>query len=106
MVGCCRAGVKRGSLCGNGILSALRPCPPRHDTIPSMSKKSNPPADEVQAAVRAGQEIISRHEQALPADLEAAWKAWSAGVGKVDARGMALLRAAFEAGAEAAGNRR
>jgi hypothetical protein len=39
---------------------------------------------------------------AMPADLEAAWAAWSAGVGKVDGRTMALLRAAFEAGAEAA----
>jgi hypothetical protein len=39
----------------------------------------------------------------LPADLEAAWKAWSAGVGKVDERGMALLRAAFEGGVDAIG---
>ena len=46
--------------------------------------------------------IATRHEDALPADLEAAWKSWSAGVGHVDARGMLLLRAAFEAGAEAA----
>ena len=46
-------------------------------------------------------ETIKRHEP-LPADLEGAWAAWSAGVGKVDARGgMALLRAAFEAGWEA-----
>jgi hypothetical protein len=64
--------------------------------------KKRPAEDEVQAAVRAGKELISRHEAALPADLEAAWEAWSKGVGKVDQRGMALLRAAFEAGAEAA----
>ena len=35
------------------------------------------------------------------ADLEAAWAAWSAHIQKVDERGMALLRAAFEAGFEA-----
>jgi hypothetical protein len=39
-------------------------------------------------------------DDAMPADVEAAWAKWSAGVGKVDARTMALLRAAFEAGAE------
>ena len=38
-----------------------------------------------------------------PADLEAAWLAWSAGIQKVDERGMTLLRAAFEAGWEASG---
>ncbi|MEX2186711.1 MAG: hypothetical protein WD875_07955 [Pirellulales bacterium] len=38
---------------------------------------------------------------APPADLEAAWAAWSRGVQKVDERGMTLLRAAFEAGWEA-----
>jgi hypothetical protein len=37
---------------------------------------------------------------AAPADLEAAWAAWSAGIQKVDERGMTLLRAAFEAGWE------
>jgi len=36
--------------------------------------------------------------------VEAAWKAWSAGVQKVDARTMALLRAAFEVGVEAGKN--
>ena len=40
----------------------------------------------------------STHDSALPADLEAAWAEWSAAVGKVDKRGMTLLRAAFEAG--------
>lgn len=39
---------------------------------------------------------------ALPADIEAAWAQWSAGVQKVDERGMTLLRAAFEAGYAAA----
>ena len=40
----------------------------------------------------------TRNDTALPADLEAAWAEWSAGVQKVDQRGMTLLRAAFEAG--------
>lgn len=35
-------------------------------------------------------------------DLEAAWQAWAKGIQKVDERGMTLLRAAFEAGFEAA----
>jgi hypothetical protein len=60
--------------------------------------------DENQSAARAVETFISRHEEPLPADLEAAWAAWSAGVGKVDTRGMALLRAAFEAGWEAGRN--
>lgn len=37
-------------------------------------------------------------ESAVPADLKAAWDAWSRGIQKVDERGMTLLRAAFEAG--------
>ena len=36
-----------------------------------------------------------------PADLEAAWLEWSSHIQNVDERGMALLRAAFEAGFEA-----
>jgi hypothetical protein len=40
----------------------------------------------------------------LPADIETAWAKWSAGIQKVDERGMELLRAAFEAGC-ATGNR-
>jgi len=35
-------------------------------------------------------------------DIEAAWAAWSAHIQKVDERGMTLLRAAFEAGYDAA----
>jgi len=62
--------------------------------------------DENQAAAEAVRETIRRHETPLPADLEAAWTQWSAGIQKVDARGMALLRAAFEAGWEAAGKLR
>ena len=38
----------------------------------------------------------------LPADVEAAWEAWIAGIKQVDERARTLLRAAFEAGVEAA----
>ena len=61
----------------------------------------SPEADVNQAAAAVVREVAARHEQPLPAGVEAAWAAWSAGVGKVDARTMALLRAAFEAGVEA-----
>jgi hypothetical protein len=67
-------------------------------------KKPTRKLDANQAAARIVKETIDRHTDALPADLEAAWEKWSAGVGKVDARGMALLRAAFEAGYGAAAN--
>jgi hypothetical protein len=42
----------------------------------------------------------------LPAAVEAAWQAWLAHIQKVDQRGMTLLRAAFEAGFDAAARRR
>jgi len=57
--------------------------------------------DMNQSAARVVKESTSKHEHPLPADLETAWLEWSRGVQKVDARAMALLRAAFEAGAEA-----
>ncbi len=38
---------------------------------------------------------------AMPADLEAAWEAWIGQIQQVDTRARELLRAAFEAGAEA-----
>lgn len=38
----------------------------------------------------------------LPADIEAAWEAWISGIQQVDERARTLLRAAFEAGVEAA----
>ena len=41
-------------------------------------------------------------DDALPADVEAAWVEWSKGIKGVDERGWTLLRAAFEAGVEAA----
>jgi hypothetical protein len=66
-----------------------------------MSKRLST-TDPNRAAANVVKELINRTSEPLPTDLEAAWKAWSAGVGNVDARGMALLRAAFDAGAEAA----
>jgi hypothetical protein len=63
-----------------------------------MSKRE----DSNQAAARIVAKATGKYETPLPADIEAAWEEWSRGIGKVDARGMALLRAAFEAGAEAA----
>jgi len=54
--------------------------------------------DANQTAHRVAAEATARTEKPLPAELEAAWERWSAGVGNVDERGMALLRAAFEAG--------
>jgi len=64
-------------------------------------KKRQSGEDANQAAARIVGETINRHSDPLPADIEAAWKQWSAGIAKVDERGWTLLRAAFEAGAEA-----
>jgi hypothetical protein len=64
-----------------------------------MSKKK---PDVNQNAARIVGESAKRSEQALPADLEDVWEEWSRGVAKVDARGMTLLRAAFEMGVKAA----
>jgi hypothetical protein len=65
--------------------------------------RSKPDANQI--ATRVVAETIAKHSDALPADLESAWQAWSAGVGNVDGRTMLLLKAAFEAGAEAGKNR-
>lgn len=63
-------------------------------------KQNQPEKPDInQTAARIVNESTSKPD-AKPASLEAAWEAWSRGVGKVDSRGMALLRAAFEAGAE------
>jgi hypothetical protein len=67
--------------------------------MPNMSIDTHPDMNET--AARVVGETAARHSEALPADLEAAWAKWSAGAGRVDARTMALLRAAFEAGAKA-----
>ena len=44
----------------------------------------------------------TRGEDQLPANVEAAWEAWSAHIQNVDECARTLLRAAFEAGYEAA----
>jgi hypothetical protein len=67
-----------------------------------MSKPKRP--DASQNAKRIVAESTAKHEDALPADVEAVWDAWIAGVGKVDQRAATLLRAAFEVGV-AAGKR-
>jgi hypothetical protein len=61
-------------------------------------KKKRAKEDEIQAAVRVGREIIKRHEQPLPDDVEAAWAEWSRNLPGADSRGVALLRAAFDTG--------
>ena len=53
--------------------------------------------DVSEAAARIVRETTGDLEQPLPPDVEAAWAEWAKGVQKVDERGMALLRAAFEA---------
>jgi hypothetical protein len=57
--------------------------------------------DETQAAADVVRNIITKHEQPLPADVEAAWTAWIGSIQHVDARAKVLLRAAFEVGVEA-----
>lgn len=64
-------------------------------------KSKTPEPDAAQTAASVVAETIKRHEQPLPADLEAAWAQWAAGIANADPRMLTLLRAAFEAGAEA-----
>ncbi len=59
----------------------------------------NDPGENVEAA-RVVRESTTR-DDALPADIEAAWEAWSAGIQGCDERTKILLRAAFEAGIDA-----
>ncbi len=58
--------------------------------------------DVAQTAKRIVDQTIAEHEKPLPPGIEAAWEEWSRGIGKVDARGMLLLRAAFDVGVKAA----
>ncbi|MEX0655353.1 MAG: hypothetical protein WD534_18075 [Phycisphaeraceae bacterium] len=60
-------------------------------------------SDPNQTGHRVVSDATAKHEQPLPADLEQAWAEWSKGVQQVDERTRTLLRAAFEAGASAAG---
>lgn len=63
----------------------------------TRDKEHDPDANENAARIVA--ESTAAGE--LLTDLEASWAQWSAGIQKVDERGMTLLRAAFEAGWEA-----
>ena len=63
----------------------------------SMTNESDPNQDAARVVGAA-----AGADDALPADIEAAWEAWSKGIKGVDERGWTLLRAAFEAGVEAA----
>jgi len=57
--------------------------------------------DENEAAADVVRRATSKPDE-LPVDLEAAWADWSRRIQGVDERTRTLLRAAFEAGAEAA----
>ncbi|MEM7627627.1 MAG: hypothetical protein AAF333_18685 [Planctomycetota bacterium] len=59
------------------------------------------PEDLNQAAHRIVNRDISEDEK-LPADIEAAWEQWIDQIQNIDGRAFHLLRAAFEAGYEAA----
>jgi hypothetical protein len=59
-------------------------------------------SDINQTAARIVQQSTAQAQE-LPADLEDAWQQWSGAIQKLDPRMMTLLRAAFEAGAAAAG---
>src|SRR5690606_36051413 len=67
----------------------------------SMTRDHQHNPDPNQNAARIVAESTSG-STATPGDLEAAWGEWSRHIQKVDERGMTLLRAAFEAGWEAA----
>lgn len=56
------------------------------------------PNEQAARAVRAA----TGDPEPLPADLEAAWEAWARSIHACDERTRTLLRAAFEAGADAA----
>jgi hypothetical protein len=58
--------------------------------------------DVNQNAARIVNETAGEKPPPIPEHIERAWEDWSGRVQKVDERGMALLRAAFLAGAAAA----
>lgn len=65
----------------------------------AMADQPTSPDPNVEAARVVGKATAA---EGLPADLEAAWAEWSKSIKNVDERGMTLLRAAFEAGVDAA----
>lgn len=69
-----------------------------------MQNQPDPNLDPNEAAARVVRKVADA-ESPMPPDLEAAWAEWSKGIKGVDERGRTLLRAAFEAGAEAARRR-
>jgi len=74
-----------------------------HDICPECLKSGRdlqPTPDPNAKTPQSGGEATRTGADA-PADAEEAWMEWSSHIQKVDERGMALLRAAFEAGWEA-----
>lgn len=65
----------------------------------SRDKEHNPDPNENAARIVAES---TGEAESPPHDLEAAWEAWSKSIQNVDERVRTLLRAAFEAGYEAA----
>ena len=68
----------------------------------ARDQQHNPDSNVTAAKIVAGTEA---REAIHPTDLETAWAGWSSNIQKVDERALSLLRAAFEAGYEAAQNR-
>lgn len=60
------------------------------------------PVDPNKEAARIVMAATGRQDE-VPKDLEAAWQAWTARIHTCDEQTKTLLRAAFEAGAEAEG---
>lgn len=69
--------------------------------MPKHPSKRDPNEDAADLVARS----TASHDE-LPADLEAAWQDWRKRIKGVDERTWTLLRAAFEAGADAASRRR
>ena len=62
--------------------------------------------DPNEEAAKLVRELTSRHDEQLPADVEAAWTRWSASIHSCDQRTRELMRAAFEAGHESGSRRK
>lgn len=67
-----------------------------------MSPKPPRKRDDNQAAADTVRRTTSKKADELPPDVEAAWQDWAGRIHGCDERTMTLLRAAFEAGADAA----
>ena len=62
-----------------------------------MKQRQPDPSEEAARIVRA----TTGKSDELPRELEAAWEAWASHIHSCDERTKTLLRAAFEAGADA-----